>query len=230
MKSIQLFSYLALLGILLSACGVPSQSAIQTGAVQTLEGEFATAQANSLLQTVEAENAALISTNEALATEFASVQTEQAAVPTQTQTPAISSTPQPSATRTSPPAPVATAGPTREPGISVRFDNKHECNGTPFAVVVIRNVGNETYQSAIVRLSDDTAGTELSQADGNNEFMQSPGSCPKGEAMLLPGDEAFVGAPIKNTVSGHTLSVRVTVCTEKGYGGECRSSSTKFTY
>ncbi len=213
-----------LLSFLLSACAGITQSAIQTGAALTLEAELAATQVESALQTADAENAALVATNEALATQNAALQTQQAAEPTQTVAPVFTTTPQVTPTRTSPPA---TLEPTHEPGIVARFDSEKSCNGTPFAIVRVRNVGPETYQSAIVKLSDFN-GDEIRRSDGNNEFLPSS-TCPgKEQPTLGPGQERFVTVSMAGTNIGDTLIIRVTVCTEKGYGGNCWSSSTTF--
>lgn len=221
MNQAPLLRSVALLSFLISACaGASSQSAIQTGAAQTLEAEVAAAQAEARLQTAEAENAALQATNEALSTQNAAAQAQ----PTDTQQAAVTSTPQPTSTRTLSPA---TLEPTSQPGISARFDSERSCNGTPFAIVRVRNVGPETYQSAIVKLSD-SSGNEIRRSDGNNEFLPSS-TCPGTELPTLgPGQERFVTVSMAGTSPGDTLIIRVTVCTEKGYGGNCWSSATTF--
>lgn len=216
-----LFRTLVILSFLLTACaGAADQSAIQTAAAQTLDAELAAAQGDAALQTAEAENAALQATNDALSTENAAVQAQ----PTSTQEPVATSTPQPTPTRTPPPA---TLGPTSQPGIAARFDSEKTCDGVPFAIVRVRNVGPETYQSAIVKLSN-ASGDEIRRSDGNNEFLPSS-SCPGNEEPTLgPGEERFVTVSMAGTSPGDTLIIRVTVCTEKGYGGNCWSSATTF--
>jgi hypothetical protein len=209
---------------MLSACASANQSAIQTAAAQTLDAELTGAQEQFALQTAEAENAALAATNDALATQNTGLQTQQAAQPTNTTAPQFTSTPQ--ATNTSS-APAATVAPTNPPGISARFDSEKSCNGTPFAIVRVRNVGPETYQSAIVKLSDSN-GDEIRRSDGNNEFLNSS-TCPGNETPTLgPGDEKFVAVSVGGTNIGDTLLIRVTVCTETGFGGNCWSSTTSY--
>lgn len=127
-----------------------------------------------------------------------------------------------------PSLPTATFEPTHAPGIAVRFVDKLTCNGLKYAVVRVRNLGTQTYKSAIVGLSD-SAGTELNRSDGNNEFLATGHTCPGGEPELRAGQEAFVAVVIKNASPGDTLLIRVTVCTEKGYRGECFTSRTTFT-
>jgi hypothetical protein len=128
-----------------------------------------------------------------------------------------------------PALPTATFGPTPAPGIAVRFVDTLTCGGVRYAIVLVRNLGTETYQSALVKLHDQTTDTALSQTDGNNEFLRTSSTCPKGDPELGPLREAYVAVPIKNTVSGNSLFVRVTVCTEKGLGGICCSSAAQFT-
>jgi len=221
MKSRYLLYSLFIFSFLLYSCAsATDQAALQTSAAQTLDAELAAARESSALQTAEAENAALQATNDALSTQNAAAQAQ----PTSTQEPLATSTPQPSPTRTlSPSTPV----PTGQPGISARFDVEKSCDGTPFAIVRVRNVGPETYQSAIVKLSD-ANGDEIRRSDGNNEFLPSS-TCPGTEQPTLePGEERFVAVSLAGTNLGDTLLIRVTVCTEKGYGGNCWSSATSF--
>jgi hypothetical protein len=218
MKQVPLLSSVILLS-LLTACASVDQSAQQTAAAEALAAELAAAQAESALQTAEDENAALQATNDALSTQSAGQ-----SQPTATQEGLASSTPQPSPTRT---LPVATQGPTNEPGISAQLDSIKTCEGTQFAIVRVRNVGPETYQSAIVKLSD-ANGDEIRRSDGNNEFLPAA-TCPGNETPALgPGEEKFVAVSVAGTSTGDTLMIRVTVCTEKGYGGNCWSSAISF--
>lgn len=126
-----------------------------------------------------------------------------------------------------PSLPTATFEPTPGPGIGVRLVNITTCSGQRFAIIRVLNLGNETYQSAIVKLSL-AGGAELNRSDGNNEF--APGAtCPGNEGPTLgPRDGAYVSVAIKGAASGDSLIARVTVCTEKGYGGDCYSSTTTF--
>jgi hypothetical protein len=224
MKPAYLLRSVVLFSFLLSACAGASQSAIQTGAAQTLDAELAATQGESALQTADAENAALAATNDALATQNAALQTQQSSQPTNTSAPAFTSTPQATSTLSQP---AATIEPTSQPGISARLDSIKTCDGTQFAIVRVRNVGPETYQSAIVKLSD-ANGDEIRRSDGNNEFLPSA-TCPGTETPTLgPGEEKYVTVSLAGTNTGDTLGIRVTVCTEKGYGGNCWSSATTF--
>lgn len=126
-----------------------------------------------------------------------------------------------------PTLPTPTFEPTHAPGIGARFAESINCSGTRYAIVRVINLGNQTYQSAIVRMSD-PSGTEVSRSDGNNEFMATA-SCPGGGPTLGPGQEKYVAVAIKNAPAGATMIIRVTVCTEKGMGGDCYSSTTNFT-
>lgn len=123
-----------------------------------------------------------------------------------------------------PQLPTNTAAPTREPGFSLRYVGSNMCGTTRHAVLRVLNTGPETYRSARVILSDSTG--EMSTADGNNEFLPTSGSCPKGNPELLPGQEAFVAVPFKGT--GPTYRVRVVLCTEKGYAGNCLARAVEF--
>lgn len=126
-----------------------------------------------------------------------------------------------------PSLPTPTVGPTATPGIGVRVVNTTNCSGQRFAIVRVLNLGNETYQSAIVQLSDQNANL-LNRSDGNNEFLSKAG-CPGNEGPTLgPRAEGFVTIAIKGASPGDPLFVRVTVCTEKGYRGDCYSSTAKF--
>lgn len=125
-----------------------------------------------------------------------------------------------------PSLPTPTFQPTHAPGISVRYVGNLTCNGVRLAIIRVANLGGETYQSAIVRVSD-SAGTEFNRSDGNNEFLPNDHTCPGGQPTLGPGQEKYVAVSIQGAPLG-TLIVRVTVCTEKGAGGTCWSSTTQF--
>ncbi len=126
-----------------------------------------------------------------------------------------------------PTLPTQTAGPTSAPGISARFVHAITCGGIRMAIIRVRNVGPETYQSAIVVVSD-SGGAELHRSDGNNEFLPNDTTCPGGQPMLGPGQDKYVAVSIQSASVGDTLTARVTVCTEKGYKGNCWSSATQF--
>jgi hypothetical protein len=224
MKPASLLRFTVLLSFVLSACAGANPSAIQTGAALTLDADLAATQGESALQTADAENAALAATNDALATQNSALQTQQAAEPTQTQSPAVTATPQVTSTSSQP---LATIAPTHEPGIAARFVASLTCSGIRYAIVRVINLGPETYQSAIVRISD-AAGEELRRSDGNNEFLPKASSCPGAETPTLgPGEEKFVSISVSGAVSG--ALIKVTVCTEKGYGGNCWTSTTTYT-
>lgn len=125
--------------------------------------------------------------------------------------------------------PTNTLAPTRPPGISVRFAAENTCEGTKFAMIEITNTGPETYESAVVRLIDVASGTQIARSDGNNEFLSSSASCPKGNSNLGPGQSAFLGIRVDGASSGALLRVSVRVCTENGYAGNCVSRNTQFT-
>ncbi|MEX1247683.1 MAG: hypothetical protein WEA61_04325 [Anaerolineales bacterium] len=128
-----------------------------------------------------------------------------------------------------PTLPTATFAPTHAPGIAVRYVDNLTCSGVRYAIVRVINLGPETYQSAIVKLSN-AAGDEIRRSDGNNEFLPSSTTCPGGEEPSLdPGEERFVAVSLQGVASGATVSIRVTVCTETGYRGNCWSSTTSFT-
>ncbi|MEX2160627.1 MAG: hypothetical protein WD751_01820 [Anaerolineales bacterium] len=127
-----------------------------------------------------------------------------------------------------PTLPTPTFAPTHAPGISARYVDNLTCSGTRYAIVRVLNLGPETYQSAIVKLSD-VNGDEIRRSDGNNEFLPTSTTCPGGEGPILkPGGEAFVAVSLDGVASGATVSIRVTVCTETGYKGNCWSSAVTF--
>lgn len=127
-----------------------------------------------------------------------------------------------------PTLPTATFAPTHEPGIGVRYVDSETCDGVRYGIVRVINLGPETYQSAIVVLSD-AAGDEIRRSDGNNEFLPKTSSCPGDETPTLgPGQEKFVFISLNGLPSGATGLIRVTVCTEAGYKGNCWSSTTQF--
>jgi len=125
-----------------------------------------------------------------------------------------------------PSLPTQTFAPTHAPGIGVRFIHTLTCSGVRLAIIRVINLGNETYQSAVVRVSD-SGGTEIHRSDGNNEFLPNDTTCPGGQPTLGPGQEKYVAVSIQGAPAG-TLIVRVTVCTENGTGGTCWSSTTQF--
>ena len=128
-----------------------------------------------------------------------------------------------------PKLPTNTPAPTRSPGISLRFVIKNNCEGSKFAIIQITNTGPDSYESARVRLIDVASGNEIAISDGNNEFLASSSSCPKGNSTLGPGQTAFVAIQVSAASKGDVLRVSVRVCTEKGMGGECVSFNTQFT-
>lgn len=129
-----------------------------------------------------------------------------------------------------PSLPVLTSTPpTKQPGISLRTVNDISCSGIDYAMVLVRNIGPDTYQSAIVTLSDVATGVQISRSDGNNEFLPAPNSCPKGNPTLGPGQEAYMVVSIKGTSSGSTYRILVRLCTEKAYNGDCVRASITIT-
>ena len=128
-----------------------------------------------------------------------------------------------------PSLPIQTLAPTKPPGFSLRYVNDLVCKGSKYAVVVVRNTGPEIYQSAIVTLFDVDAAVQLARSDGNHEFLATRTSCPKGNPTLAPGQEAFLAISTQGASSGSSLRITVRLCTEKGYKGNCISSSTTFT-
>lgn len=126
--------------------------------------------------------------------------------------------------------PTRAAGPTSPPGFTVRYVQQNVCDGQNYAVVAVRNTGTETYESAVVELVDVATGTQLARSDGNNEFLATSSSCPKGNSALGPGGEAFMAVRLQGASAGDSLRVNVRLCTENGMGGSCRVSNTTFTF
>lgn len=126
-----------------------------------------------------------------------------------------------------PSLPTATFAPTHAPGIAVRYVDDLSC-GTRIAILSVTNLGNQTYQSAIV-VASDSADNELGREDGNNEFLTKSNACPDDpQPTLGPEQTRYVAVPIGGAPAGDTLIARVTVCTETGYRGECYSSTVRF--
>lgn len=125
-----------------------------------------------------------------------------------------------------PSLPTPTFEPTHAPGISIRYNSTLTCVGVRYAMIRVRNLGSETYRSAIVTVAD-IGDTVNHRSDGNNEFLKNATTCPGGQPTLGPGEEKYVAVSIQGMPSG-TLIVHVTVCTEKGYRGTCWTSSTQF--
>jgi hypothetical protein len=128
-----------------------------------------------------------------------------------------------------PSLPTNTAAPTRAPGFSLRYDINNTCSGVSYAMIIIRNTGPETYESAVVRLWDVASSTEIRSSAGNSEFLTSVTSCPKGNSNLGPGQSAYMTISLGGTRSGDLLRVSVRLCTENGFGGNCISGNTQFT-
>ncbi len=128
-----------------------------------------------------------------------------------------------------PQLPTSTAAPTRPPGISLRYAINNNCDGIRYAIIGIRNTGPEIYRSAVVRLFDVASSSQINTSDGNNEFLSTSTSCPKGKPSLSPGQSAFLAISLSGTNSGDLLRASVRVCTEKGLRGNCISSNTQFT-
>lgn len=209
------------LGLLLAACSGATEdlaAVVQTEAMATLNAEAAVVQAEMALQTAQAENAALQATIDAQASESVA----PTLPPAETSTPL----PEPTATRLVPPA---TAAPTSAPGVAVRFEATFTCGGTRMAFFSVRNTGPETYQSASVSAADGNTDTELGRSDGNNEFLPNSTACSGYQATLGPGQTKYLSVKIGPLPAGTPVIARVTVCTEKGYGGNCLSSGVHFT-
>ncbi len=128
-----------------------------------------------------------------------------------------------------PSLPTNTVAPTRPPGFSLRYDIKNNCDGVSYLMIRINNTGPESYESARVRLIDVASGAQISGSDGNNEFLSTSSSCPKGNSTLGPGQSAYLAISIGSSSPGDLLRVSVRLCTEKGFGGNCISGNTQFT-
>ena len=126
-----------------------------------------------------------------------------------------------------PSLPTQTAEPTFVPGIAIRYIHTLTCEGARLAIIRVRNLGSETYQSAVV-VASDSSDTERGRSDGNNEFLATENTCPGGQPTLGPRQEKYVAVSFAGAPTGDTLTVRVTVCTDKGLKGFCAASTIKF--
>ena len=127
-----------------------------------------------------------------------------------------------------PALPQPTLGPTNPPGFALNFDRENICTGTSYFIIAVSNTGPETYQSASVSLINADTSSNIARSDGNNEFLASANSCPKGNASLGPGLSAYLAVPSGAAPSGGSLRVSVRLCTENGLKGSCISSNTSF--
>ncbi|MEX2143318.1 MAG: SH3 domain-containing protein, partial [Anaerolineales bacterium] len=126
-----------------------------------------------------------------------------------------------------PSLPTNTPAPTFAPGIAARYIHTLTCNGRRLAMIRVRNLGSETYQSAVV-VASDSSDTERGHSDGNNEFLATENTCPGGTPTLGPREEKYVAVSFAGTPAGDTLTVRVTVCTDKGLKGFCAAATAQF--
>ncbi|MDA1330329.1 MAG: hypothetical protein DWG76_05450 [Chloroflexi bacterium] len=127
-----------------------------------------------------------------------------------------------------PALPTNTPAPTRPPGISLNFIQENTCSGSVFFMIAVTNTGPETYESSLINLVDVTAGGQLASSDGNNEFLLTRSSCPKGASTLGSGETAYLAIASGAAPNGNTLRVTVRLCTENGLRGNCISSNTQF--
>ncbi len=128
-----------------------------------------------------------------------------------------------------PQLPTATIAPTREPGFALSFVSDHSCDGVSNGIFEVRNTGPETYESVRIRLFDVASDSQVRAIDGNNEFLASSNSCPKGNSTLGPSQTAFLAIPLSGTNDGDPLRISVRLCTENGLGGNCIAGNRQFT-
>jgi hypothetical protein len=129
-----------------------------------------------------------------------------------------------------PPVPIT---PTFTPKPDVRFDpsfhSVHDCDGEPFAIFEIDNIGEEDFESMSLKIEDTDDEEVIYEASSDEPFMDSADLCPDdGDDSLDDGDVAWIGGDIDDGESGNDAEATITLCTEEGLKGTCVSDDVDF--
>lgn len=132
---------------------------------------------------------------------------------------------------TPPPIPIT---PTFTPKPDVRFDpsfnNVHECNGEPYAVFEIDNIGEEDFESMSLKIVDTDDDDVIFEDSSDEPFMESADLCPSDDNNddLETDETLWIAGDIDDGESGNDAEATITLCTEEGLKGICVSDDVDF--
>ena len=131
------------------------------------------------------------------------------------------------------PTPTPTATPTPLPAFTVSYSGIENCGGNFAFKLFIKNTGSLTWQYISLVGSDTTTTFAINQS--SNVFKEYAGcNSVLEQADLTPGEQSYVlnteaGNFFNYNPAGHSMSVTVTLCTQDGGGGTCKSIPISFT-
>jgi hypothetical protein len=124
------------------------------------------------------------------------------------------------------PLPIYTPGPTPtlEPKFSTDIHQVETCGGVWQVEFIIKNNGVDTLESVSTYVKDTVTGNDTS-VTSLNSFVEKTGCTDKSSyGRLHPKDKGYtVSRDLANDPTGHLTYVEVTVCTEDGLHGACRT-------
>ena len=120
--------------------------------------------------------------------------------------------------------------PTPAPNFVISYSGPGSCatSGNKWVELALENTGGITFRSLVMNVTDTVTGTNLSLYSDN--FIDRDG-CSAGEDQgdLDPGDTLIVSSPnFTYDPTGHRIRARVTVCSELGQSGTCRTQTFDF--
>ncbi len=127
-------------------------------------------------------------------------------------------TPPPTPTPTNTPLPSAT--PTPYPKFSMEYVGKDSCSNW-WLEVRVKNTGLLPLRSISFNIEDTNTGKKKTSL--NDEFINNDGcSTVTAKDKILPGAEFIVSSPkLGYDPSGHSIILRLTLCSQNGQKGEC---------
>lgn len=131
------------------------------------------------------------------------------------------------------PTPTPTATPTPSPAFTVSYSGIENCGALYAFKLFIKNTGSLTWQYISLVGTDTITSFAINQS--SNVFKEYSGcSTVLEQADLTPGEQSFVlnvdGASYFDyNPAGHPINVTVTLCTQDGGGGTCKSIPISFT-
>jgi len=124
------------------------------------------------------------------------------------------------------PLPIFTPGPTPtlEPIFSTDIHQVETCGGVWQIEFIIKNTGVDILESVSTYVKDTVTGNDTS-VTSKNSFVEKNGCTDKSSyGRLHPKDKGYtVSRDLANDPTGHLTYVEVTVCTDDGLHGACRT-------
>jgi len=129
-----------------------------------------------------------------------------------------------------PPVPVTpTFTPTPVVKFDPSFDNIHECNGDPYAIFELDNIGKTTFESMRIKIEDTDADKKIYDHSSDAPFMSGSDQCPEGSDSFKAGKTAWVAGNIDKGVDGNSGLATITLCTGEDLDGICVTHEVDFT-